>query len=157
MAYNLNRTGDNVADLLNQVEQKTIYNDATQEEHGLMSAADKRKLDGLMDEVLYGSTSYWDSCRGFIPEQGQLIVYSDHSSYEEDGHTVYVPGIKVGSGNGYVQDLAFVGDDIYRALLAHINNRECHITNAERAYWNNKLNVNDSQEVVGEALVFNRH
>lgn len=156
MAYNLNRTGDNVAELLNRVADKTIYLDATTSEHGLMSVADKLKLDSIT-EVQYATTDFWDNCRGYIPEKGQIIVYSDYRTYEEDGKTITVPGIKVGYGNGYVQDLAFIGEDTVKELTDHINDHVVHVTPEERAYWNNKLNVNDRQEVIGEALVFNRH
>ena len=156
MAYNLNRTGDNVADLLQQVEDKSIYNDATQQEHGLMSAADKLKIDTLQ-EVQYATTDFWNSCRGYIPNRGQIIVYSDYKTIWKDGKEVKVPGIKVGSGNAYIQDLAFVGEDIARELLQHINNRSIHVTPEEKAFWNSKLNVTDAQEVVGEALIFNRN
>ena len=31
-----------------------------------------------------------------------LVVYTDYQSYEEEGHTVYVPGFKIGDGNAYV-------------------------------------------------------
>ena len=156
MAYNLNRTGDNVADLLQQVEDKSIYNDATQQEHGLMSAADKLKIDTLQ-EIQYAPTSYWNTCIGYIPNQGQIIIYSDYKTYEKDGRIVTVPGIKVGSGNAYVQDLAFIDEDLANELLLHINNPNIHVTPEERAYWSNKLNVTDAQEVVGETLIFNRN
>lgn len=156
MAYNLNRTGDNVADLLQQVEDKSIYSDATQQEHGLMSAADKLKIDTLQ-EVQYATTDFWNSCRGYAPNRGQIIVYSDYKTIWKDGKEIKVPGIKVGSGNAYIQDLAFVGEDIARDLLQHINNRSIHVIPEERAFWNSKLNVTDTQEVVGEALVFNRN
>lgn len=156
MAYNLNRTGDNVADLLQQVEDKSIYNDATQQEHGLMSTADKLKIDTLQ-EVQYATTDFWNSCRGYIPNRGQIIVYSDYKTIRKDGKEIKVPGIKVGSGNGYVQDLAFVAEDITESLLQHINNNNVHVTPEQKAYWSNKLNVTDAHEVVEEALILNRN
>lgn len=156
MAYNLNRTGDNVAELLDQVENKSIYTTATEESEGLLSAEDKTKLDSLT-KVEYGTTSFWDSCRGFIPERGQIIVYSDYKTIIVEGETKLVPGIKIGSGNGYVQDLAFVAEDVAESLLHHINDDTKHITYEEKQHWNNKLNVNDLQEVVEETLIFNRN
>ena len=156
MAYKLNRTGDNVADLLQQVEDKSIYKDATQQEHGVMSAIDKLKIDTLQ-EVQYATTDFWNSCRGYIPNRGQIIVYSDYKVIQKDGKEVKVPGIKVCSGNAYIQDLAFVGEDIAKDLLQHINNRSIHVTPEERAFWNSKLNVTDIEEVVKEALIFNRN
>ena len=41
-------SGDDVAELLNQVDEKRIYNEATPEQHGLMGAGDKDKLDGII-------------------------------------------------------------------------------------------------------------
>ena len=103
------------------------------------------------------TTAHWNAARGFIPMKGEVIVYTDHISSVIDGQTVYEPGIKIGSGNGYVQDLAFVGDETARELLAHINNTTAHITAQERIYWNNKLNVDDDEEVIEEALILNRN
>lgn len=156
MAYNLNRTGDEVAELLNQVAEKTIYNEATRQVSGLMSPEDKAKLDALKN-VEIGTTDFWNSCRGYIPEKGQIIIYSDYSTIVKNGETIDVPGIKIGSGNGYVQDLAFLGEDVAENLWLHINNRIIHITQGERDFWNNKLNVKDTQEVIEESLVFNRN
>lgn len=48
MAYKLKQTGAKVQQLLDAVENKTIYPDATEQEHGLMSASDKTKLDNIM-------------------------------------------------------------------------------------------------------------
>lgn len=48
MAYKLKQTGAKVQQLLDAVEQKTVYPDATQQEHGLMSTTDKTKLDNIM-------------------------------------------------------------------------------------------------------------
>lgn len=48
MAYKLKQTGAKVQELLDAVENKTVYPDATQQEHGLMSTSDKTKLDNIM-------------------------------------------------------------------------------------------------------------
>lgn len=114
-----------------------------------------QKLEKL--NIKYDTTNNWNRAVGFIPEEGEIIIYSDYRIKDVDGDTIIIPGIKIGSGNAYVQDLAFVGDDIRDDLLAHIHDQVRHITAEERARWNNKLNVTDSQEVVGETLVFNRN
>lgn len=51
-SYRINRTGDNVSDLLDQVDNKSIYPNATQSTAGLMSAEDKGKLDDAPDRPL---------------------------------------------------------------------------------------------------------
>lgn len=108
------------------------------------------------DIINQGSTAYWNSLQNYIPKAGEIIVYTDYATKEENGQTINIPGVKIGSGNGYVQDLSFVGEDIALALQEHINDTTRHITDNERTLWNNKLNVNDNSEVVNETLIFNR-
>ena len=112
---------------------------------------------GAQSKVLSGSTAYWNAQVGFVPEAGQIIVYTDYKTTEVDGQTVPVPGIKIGTGNGYVQDIVFLDQADSDALLDHINNGVIHVTAADRAKWDGKLNVTDMQEVVGETLIFNRN
>ena len=112
-------------------------------------------LDSL--GIYCGTTAHWNSSVGFIPEAGSIIIYTDYQTYEEEGKVVVVPGFKIGSGNGYVQDLAFLGQKDTEDLALHIADEVRHITSAERARWNNKINVNDSSEVVEETLLFNRN
>ena len=131
--------------------------------------ATKKRLHQTFDEVQEildrvdvkatiksGTTEYWAG-QDYVPAKDELIIYTDKSSREIDGETVYVPGVKIGSGNAYVSDLAFVGDDVADTLLEHINDNVRHITPAERAAWNNKLNVDDNFEVEGTTLVLNRN
>lgn len=104
-----------------------------------------------------GTTEYWSNQIGFIPNDGEIIIYSDYDYVVVGGRRVNVPGIKIGTGNAYVQDLVFVGTVDREDLLAHINNTTVHVTNNDKLFWNNKLNVTDEEEVVGEVLVFNRN
>lgn len=131
MAYRINRTGDNVSELLTRVEDRTPF--------------------------LYGTTEYWNSRTGYIPKAGEVIIYSDYKTIEKDGETVDVPGIKIGSGNGYVQDLAFLDDTDTQVFIEHIENNDIHVTLEKKIFWDGKLNVDDTQEVVGETLIFNRN
>ena len=117
--------------------------------------ADKAKLDSL--NIKYGSTEYWNNAKGYVPQKGEIVIYSDYRTEEIEGEIVNIPGIKIGSGNGYVQDLAFIDEDTRQALVDHINDGVRHITAEERLRWNNKLNVTDTEEVVNDTLIFNRH
>lgn len=45
--YYLKETGKQVQEAITNVREKTIYNNATRVERGLMAANDKRKLDQL--------------------------------------------------------------------------------------------------------------
>ena len=119
--------------------------------------AQARANIGAQSKILSGSTAYWNAQVGYIPDEGQIIVYTDYKTTEVDGQTVSVPGIKIGTGNGYVQDIVFLDQADSDALLDHINNGVIHVTAADRAKWDGKLNVTDMQEVVGETLIFNRN
>lgn len=151
-SYKIQRTGDNVSELLDKIE---ALGPATHTVAGIMTALDKAKLDSL--GIQYGTTAYWNSRRGYIPKAGEIIIYSDYKSVNIDGHRVYIPGIKVGTGNGYVQDLIFATDVESADISAHIQDTSIHTGPEEKLFWNNKLNVDDYQEVVGESLILNRN
>lgn len=116
------------------------------------------------------TTENWNNARGFIPLPGEIIIYTDYETktyqVEEYGEmvtkTVDIPNIKIGTGNAYVQDLAFIDEKTKEMLLNHINNQEAHVTLADKLYWNNKLNVDDEydiayQELFDENLILNRN
>lgn len=129
----------------------------------LLNKVDKAEFDALvaslpdMTGIKCETTEYWNNAIGYIPGPGEIIIYSDYQTKEVDGQTINIPGIKIGSGNGYVQDLAFLNQDLADALYDHITNTTMHVTQAEKDYWNNKLNVDDNYEVVDESLIFNRN
>ena len=116
------------------------------------------------------TTENWNNATGFIPLEGEVIIYSDYETKtytvqeygEEVTKTVNIPNIKIGTGNAYVQDLAFVDEKTRQMLINHINNQELHTTLAEKLFWNNKINVDDAEEqIIGEleneTLVLNRN
>ena len=116
------------------------------------------------------TTENWNNATGFIPLEGEVIIYSDYETKtytvqeygQEVTKTVNIPNIKIGTGNAYVQDLAFVDDKTREMLINHINNQELHTTLAEKLFWNNKINVDDAEEqIIGklenETLVLNRN
>ena len=118
----------------------------------------------------HDTTAHWNAARGFIPLPGEVIIYDDYETktytVEEYGQTVtktvQIPNIKIGTGNAYVQDLAFVDEKTRQILLDHINDQEVHTTLAEKLFWNNKLNMDDSEdivhgELVDETLILNRN
>ena len=116
------------------------------------------------------TTENWNNARGFIPMAGEVIVYTDYETktytVEEYGETVTktvnIPNIKIGTGNAYVQDLAFVDEKTRDILMAHIQNHDIHVTLAEKLFWNNKINVDDAEEQISgelkdETLVLTRN
>lgn len=111
--------------------------------------------------IYYNTTEYWNSYNQ-VPKAGDIIIYSDYATKTiDDGEgnitEVAIPGIKIGSGNAYVQDLGFVGENVLNELLNHINDQVRHITSQERDKWNKKLNIDDTNEVQNEILIFNRN
>lgn len=125
---------------------------------------DTDEVQAILDKVVEGgakaqakTTAQWNASVGYVPEAGEIIVYTDYQTVDEGGQIKVVPGLKIGSGNAYVQDLAFVGERDSEILFAHIHDAILHTSVAEKAFWDNKLNVTDTQEVVGETLIFNRN
>lgn len=116
------------------------------------------------------TTENWNNAVGFIPLPGEVIVYEDYETktytIQENGQivtkTVNIPNIKIGTGNAYVQDLAFVDEKTREILLEHIHNQDIHTTLAEKIFWNNKINVDDAEEQItgeleDETLILNRN
>ena len=121
-------------------------------------------------KIKHDTTENWNNAVGFIPLPGELIVYDDYETktyqVEEYGEmvtkTVNIPNVKVGTGNAYVQDLAFIDDDIRDIVMQHIRDYDIHVTLQEKVFWNNKINIDDDYdkvhgEVLDELLIFNRN
>ena len=106
-------------------------------------------------KVSCGTTAYWQDHISYIPKIGEIVVYTDHSSYEENNETVYVPGVKIGDGNAYGIDLPFIDDAIARTILAHTTNSEIHVTASDKASWNNKLCLHENPVVNNNLYLFN--
>ena len=92
--------------------------------------------------VQYHTAEYWNSQLNYIPDQGQIIVYSDSNL------------IKIGDGTTYLVDLPYITDFISQQLQQHTTNTNIHISTAERILWNNKLNLEDTVE--NQTLQLNR-
>lgn len=104
--------------------------------------------------VITKTTAEWNDDPGYVPANGEIIVYSDRRSYVKDGQTIYVPGIKVGNGNDIVRNLAFIDDGSAQIDIEdHINDNERHINVGERDFWNNKVSI-DASELNSETLIF---
>lgn len=56
------------------------------------------------------TTRNWELHADFVPFRGELIIYTDKYSYEdEEGRRVKVPAIKIGDGHTKICDLPFLG------------------------------------------------
>ena len=116
------------------------------------------------------TTAHWNQAIGFIPLPGEVIIYEDYETktytFEEHGKivkkTINIPNIKIGTGNAYVQDLAFVDEKTRDMLMEHVINQDIHVTLGEKVFWNNKINVDDAEEIItgeleNETLILNRN
>ena len=115
----------------------------------------------IQDNLIYYSrtTAQWNADITTISEKGVLYIYTDYKTIEQDGRECLLPGLKIGDGTSYLVDLPFINDGDNSAfndmLLDHINNNVIHITDSERAFWNDKLNY--QSRLINETLVLNRH
>ena len=118
----------------------------------------------------HDTTEHWNNAIGFIPMAGEVIIYDDYQTktwqVEEYGEIVTktknIPGIKIGTGNAYVQDLGFVDEELRDTIMEHISNTDIHTTLSEKLFWNNKVNVDDAYEKIhdelqDETLIINRN
>ena len=110
----------------------------------------------------------WNNARGFIPLKGEMIIYTDWKPryvVDTDGRYVldsngqkirmyvdnepqFIPGIKIGDGMAYVQDLPFVDEELRARLIAHIEDTEVHLLTGEREFWNSKVDIVDENDIV---------
>lgn len=104
------------------------------------------------------TTANWNANPTFVPLDGEVIIYTDYQvRTDQYGNVITIPAVKIGDGRTYGVDLPFVGDDIRAVILAHIDDSSVHTNALEKTFWNNKLNVNDTQEVIENVLIFNRN
>lgn len=89
-------------------------------------------VERFTDRIRVDTTTGWESLPGYISEKGVVYVYTDHMVNEKGED---VPGFKVGDGLAYLSDLPFADDP----FVAHINDRDIHVTLAEKQFWNNKV------------------
>lgn len=83
-------------------------------------------------EIYFDTVAGWAAKGDIIAQANTIYIYTD---YQEDEEGNPIAGVKVGTGNAFLGDLAFL-DSIY---LDHINNTDIHITTAERQKWNEKV------------------
>ena len=149
-----------IDDALSTESEHAVQNKVVTAE--LMKKVDQEEFDALVASlpditgIKCDTKENW-AASTYIPAKGEIIIYSNYKTKEVGGQTVNIPAIKIGSGNAYVQDLIFLNQDLSDALYDHIQNTMIHVSQAEKDFWNNKLNVDDANEVVGETLIFNRN
>lgn len=121
--------------------------------NGVVLKGSMSYVDLFLAKESVNTKEYWEENIHYVPEPGEIIIYTNRRTI----NNVDYVGIKIGDGNSYVVDLPFLGDDstlmLYDLIQAHKENNVAHITQSERAFWNNKINC----DIEGEVLVFNRN
>ena len=116
-----------------------------------------QKIKERTPAVYRNTTAYWNSDLTYVPEEGDVIIYTDH---DKDGD-MDVPGIKIGDGNAYLVDLPFIGGSVSGSFIdqleEHINNQRIHVDQNQKDTWNNKIDLNEDQAIINETLVFSRN
>ena len=71
--------------------------------------------------VLTDTTANWNAQLQFIPQAGDIIVYTDHSQKEDGaGNIIEIPGVKIGDGNAYLIDLRAALENYLSNLILHL-------------------------------------
>lgn len=103
--------------------------------------------DGIVKRVRISSTAQWDVEPSYIPENGQIIIYSDYMTIDN----VKYAGIKIGDGSTKLLNLPFVCGDLRSKVDTHISDSLSHVSAADREYWNSKNRV--SEVINNETLI----
>lgn len=95
-----------------------------------------------LGNVYYDTTANWNAQISLVTEEAAIYIYSDYQIYtDESGNQTVIAGLKIGDGTSYLIDLPFVTDNMSGALIQHLADHVAHITDAERAFWNNKVSA----------------
>lgn len=113
------------------------------------------------DKLIYYSKTkeQWNINSQLLSKKDVLYIYTNYKKIKKQGEQdqIIIPGLKVGDGKSYLIDLPFINDvsnsDFENILLQHINNKTIHVTQEEKIFWNNKLNLFLQEE----NLVLNRN
>lgn len=109
--------------------------------------------------IMLGTTAEWQERYNFIAPVGTIMIYTNHGTIEVNNTNISVPAIKIADGSTPCIDLPFVGEDVKQEIMTtvnnHINDNVRHITAAERTFWNNKINCEDT--TTSHNLVLNRN
>ena len=121
---------------------------------------DAGTLNGKIIEA--NTTAYWNQKIDYIPTRGSIIIYLDKNTRQINNETINVPAIKIGDGSAYLIDLPFMGDSDTQDFINHMADTIVHISEEERIFWNNKINVDDAEEQITgeleeETLILNRN
>ena len=104
--------------------------------NGVELSGDQSNINlGIVSE---NTNDGWASNPTYVPKKGELVIYTDTAN------------IKIGDGSAYLVDIPFVGSEeteaIIEELREHMADDISHVTQADRDFWNAKLNYSLSDE-----------
>lgn len=105
-------------------------------------------------QVIIKNEQDWASSSFVISHKGQIYVYIKQNQNNEE---ITSARVKIGDGETFILNLPFVDDFVKELLDNHTQNTNVHTTLAEKVFWNNKININDTSEVIENTLIFNRN
>ena len=160
----LQKTSDTTANLMHPETEADIvlikpFEDitATNTQKALKQLNDK--INVAQSSILFNTKAGWDAQPTLRTQANIIYIYTD--AFKVDGKDV--AGIKIGDGNAYLIDKAFLTDylanqiaELITQFQAHLADNVRHITGEERTKWNNKLNYELSEEEP-ETLILNRN
>ena len=77
----------------------------------------------LTGMVVSKTTDEWRNGGLIVSKKDVIYVYTDYYSDTIEGETIYIPGVKIGDGNAYVQDLSFTNQYITQSTIEKWNNK----------------------------------
>ena len=103
--------------------------------------------------VYYDTKENWDNQQSLVTEKAAVYIYSDYDYIEDEvGNRTPVAGIKIGDGSSFLIDMPFISDAATYLITSHIANAPIHVSQADRAFWNNKVSVymdhQDSENII---------
>ena len=105
------------------------------------------------DNIHSDTCANWNAQPELIGQKNHIYVYTDYSEVQG----VNIPALKIGDGNAYLIDSPFItgGGGTSQEVKDHMANEEIHVSEEDRAFWNNKVTCFISNGD-SEALVFSK-
>ncbi len=161
----LQKTGENTANLMHPETEAVItlikpFEDIIGPDTQKALEQLNAKINIAQNSILFNTKAEWDAQPTLRTQANIIYVYTDAFELESGEK---IAGIKIGDGNAYLIDKAFISDylanqiaELITQFQAHLADNVRHITGEERTKWNNKLNYELSEEEP-ETLIFNRN
>ncbi len=160
----LQKTSDTTANLMHPETEADIvlikpFEDisATNTQVALKQLNDK--INVAQSSILFNTKEGWNAQPTLRTQENIIYVYTNAFKLDSGEE---IAGIKIGDGNAYLKDKAFISDylankiaELNTQFQTHLADNVRHITADERTKWNNKLNCDN--EVSDETLVINRN